>query len=1001
MTMSLNRATEKDVFLKLKSSSASVVYDGLLEIRSSVIKTREGLKCLRENLILRDLVKFLDKPNEKILDVTLSILGNCCLDKDCRNEVVGHGVTKLLASVINNVGKDSIQCRACRLVANLAQESDIAELLHKEEIVESIVTLLAADSNSSRATQQMAVRALRMLWGVENQREKMLNLRAVNAVAMLLAVSPDKVEEDFLQAVVKAVVAFTSYHTEECAQQVQGNGSGFQHLVALVANSKLKYLTIECICNLCLVSSSRPALGNLGIVKLIIKELSENNLAHTGHYTQLVMALCYLCRESVNRAKIRRAGGLPLILRIMQNSSSTHLRSLVLHALIQFVYDETSLLEMLKEGLVPILVNKIATFVKEYGKEHTKSSVRPEFLQDSPKGRIFTNNIDTASDAVRQNSFSRRGIFKVASVNNKTKTRDNEQEHRRPRFRANSPSYQAVVQEQGSSLRNRSPDMSCRDASPELSPRGCYMSGDVSPLSMYSMCLSPDSGVCSAASSDGLSPPCTPPSYSAIADDIDCQEVYSPICFDGADDDDDDDDCEIECSVLQDSSEDKTSDSVTKSESSSCSSKQEDLRTEVSKSSDNELDAVLILLSRISHMETPVEELAAHSTFTALLDYMTLIADPQPRASRTLFRIIRNHHYFMAFILQEFVLTVQARLCQPQHSACWLCSEFTSLGLSLFAQVTMYAHSGFGEGELAHHLLKGEESVKKLLSVSIPYIVRIQRILCKLMVECNALRILVQILDNYSTENDKLLKFVPVSLQLLANALDVPNPHHPFEDVHDHDDKYPYHLGKMDTGPMTVPNVVQACDDVISLLLDDGNSVQISRNYLSSQSPVFEAMFRGGFKESSEDRISLPGISHSCLINLLRVMKLGHVPLSFPDIDLSTSLELAAVLDRFLMPGSEQVTDMIVNRFLSTSTATEIYNRCVEAGDVSHFHNLRYNTVRFLLTSNACSGRIDEMFKEFLQSSHKKQLLTDITDILQERLSHVPCTPRYSCVTFP
>jgi hypothetical protein len=56
---------------------------------------------------------------------------------------------------------------------------------------------------------------------------------------------------------------------------------------------------------------------------------------------------------------------------------------------------------------------------------------------------------------------------------------------------------------------------------------------------------------------------------------------------------------------------------------------------------DTELDAALILLSRISHMDNPVDELAAHSTLAALIDYITLIRDPQPRASRTLFRIVR------------------------------------------------------------------------------------------------------------------------------------------------------------------------------------------------------------------------------------------------------------------------------------------------------------------------------------------------------------------------
>ena len=61
---------------------------------------------------------------------------------------------------------------------------------------------------------------------------------------------------------------------------------------------------------------------------------------------------------------------------------------------------------------------------------------------------------------------------------------------------------------------------------------------------------------------------------------------------------------------------------------------------------DNELDAALILLSRVSHMDSPVEELAAHSTLAALIDYITLIRDPQPRASRMLLRIVRYLHFF-------------------------------------------------------------------------------------------------------------------------------------------------------------------------------------------------------------------------------------------------------------------------------------------------------------------------------------------------------------------
>jgi hypothetical protein len=72
--------------------------------------------------------------------------------------------------------------------------------------------------------------------------------------------------------------------------------------------------------------------------------ISTSNFSFwTGLRTEMVLALCYLCRESVNRAKIRHAGGLPLMLRIIRNCSTATVRSSVFNALVQFLYDENSL----------------------------------------------------------------------------------------------------------------------------------------------------------------------------------------------------------------------------------------------------------------------------------------------------------------------------------------------------------------------------------------------------------------------------------------------------------------------------------------------------------------------------------------------------------------------------------------------------------------------------------------------------------------------------------
>jgi hypothetical protein len=97
----------------------------------------------------------------------------------------------------------------------------------------------------------------------------------------------------------------------------------------------------------------------------------------------MVLALCNLCRESVNRAKIRRAGGLLLMLRIIRDSSIASLRSSVLNALVQFMYDEASLqvrvilydLISLCYGRARGLAITVVIILQELCKHHTSFAV--------------------------------------------------------------------------------------------------------------------------------------------------------------------------------------------------------------------------------------------------------------------------------------------------------------------------------------------------------------------------------------------------------------------------------------------------------------------------------------------------------------------------------------------------------------------------------------------------------------------------------------------------
>jgi len=69
------------------STSQKQTYNTLLAVYSDVITTQDGLRYFKECKGLECVIEFLSKPNERILNISLGILANCCVDEDCRKQV--------------------------------------------------------------------------------------------------------------------------------------------------------------------------------------------------------------------------------------------------------------------------------------------------------------------------------------------------------------------------------------------------------------------------------------------------------------------------------------------------------------------------------------------------------------------------------------------------------------------------------------------------------------------------------------------------------------------------------------------------------------------------------------------------------------------------------------------------------------------------------------------------------------------------------------------------
>lgn len=64
----------------VSTNSQKKIYNTLLQVHSDVVKVQNDLNYFKENGGISFLVQFLSKPNEKMLNISLGILAECCID---------------------------------------------------------------------------------------------------------------------------------------------------------------------------------------------------------------------------------------------------------------------------------------------------------------------------------------------------------------------------------------------------------------------------------------------------------------------------------------------------------------------------------------------------------------------------------------------------------------------------------------------------------------------------------------------------------------------------------------------------------------------------------------------------------------------------------------------------------------------------------------------------------------------------------------------------------
>ena len=435
------------------------LYKVLVDLRTKYID--QNGHFLIKNGIISKIIQHLKRPNSKIVDVVLSILGNLLLESEARKQIKPH--LRLVTSILTNLSEENILARTCRVLANAAQDFDNLRSM-KGSLLVLVKTLNELKSSKAKAS---AVRAIRVFGAIE-KKETLLNSNAIASVSSCLSMD----DEELLKAVVKCLAKFTSHNCDPfMAMQIQGEGQGFQRLVNCCQhqNRSIWEPALTTLVNLSMLESLRPNLGNAGVIGILITKIHCEKLDDLT----TVSALCLYCHESVNRMKIRDAGGLRLFVSIL-NKDEEAVKFKIIKSLLQFAYDDLSLKVLQHSGLVPALVKILDDY---NGKNYHQHSCE-EFICD------LDSEKEDVDDPVEEESIVLENVLHqpedqeqetVEPVEDEVSNQSCDTEQKEEiQYRINSPSYRQVQDEieEFSKIKNY---WSISSLSPTYSSRSGYV----------------------------------------------------------------------------------------------------------------------------------------------------------------------------------------------------------------------------------------------------------------------------------------------------------------------------------------------------------------------------------------------------------------------------------------------------------------------------------------------------------------------------------------------
>ncbi|XP_026062958.1 armadillo repeat-containing protein 5-like [Carassius auratus] len=721
---------------------------------------------------LPPLLDLLRRPesSRKFLDLALSILANCCTEKQTRLEVRKlDGVSIVVDVLKRNVSVETVQNRAARALGNLAMDPEGSAEIHSAGGVPLLLLCLSLSpppSSPSSLTPapklcaakvecvQSAARALVYLSDTPANRLLLLSQGALPSLALFIA---PEYPLGLRRASLRAIHELSRGCSAECARDMSRSGALTQ--LGLLASGEggqlLEELALKTLANLCSQGCLRPLVGSLGVIPKFAEEVKKDPLK-SGVFFK---ALCLCCREAVNRAKVKEIGGLEVLISFLSAHQNHPLTRFAFLACVDFVYDESALEQLQELGLVPLLIKRLVEFA--HGEEPTAGKMDVSLSSSSPCSELMTSSFDSFDFSALEGN-KREDVSK-----DQTSGSSSFLSLRSWLVSEGLISSEGELTESpcGSDVFGGSPQSSVSPSPPcsEFLQISTLRPPHFSP-STRSKPIRPSSSSSSSSSSTSVSPRNVPASPSSS----------QPSCTSTPQSE------QPSSSPLQISSPPrKRLRTSSTSSSSTCSSLYSvvplDSPPVMSKTPVYQHpyhpeawapeSPILLLLSRFSHASDPSAALVNTNVFSGLLYYLTQHHDPSGRCFRMLVRLSCNPNCFQALVRIGAVALIKQRLCVrgeeiggrnggTDRQSEKVKGKITQLGLTLLSNLRVQSESGFGTGVLSHIVLSGSESDKLYCVLSLPLINSNRVLLKKLLLDSGGLAAALELIGCHRENDD-------------------------------------------------------------------------------------------------------------------------------------------------------------------------------------------------------------------------------------------------------